>query len=76
MGLCGAKSRQNNGAPCRGNGMANGRCRMHRGVAYKEETHGRTTLRAKKQRKQESTFIRKIFAINKSIKEIIKNQSK
>lgn len=68
--LCGAKCRTKNGAPCGQPGMKNGRCKMHGGVFYKHETHGDTTLRAIKQRRQERTLLREMKALNKEIDEI------
>jgi hypothetical protein len=55
--LCGAKCRTKGGWPCCQPGMKNGRCRMHGGVFYKRETHGRTTLRAKSERKMERALL-------------------
>lgn len=55
---CGAKCRTKGGAPCLGAAMKNGRCRMHGGVFYRRETHGRTTLRAKKRRTMERSIIK------------------
>ena len=67
--LCGAKCRTKNGAPCDGPAMQNGRCRMHGGVFYKRETHGKTTKRAKEQRKKERGFLKELKAISKEIKD-------
>jgi hypothetical protein len=50
--------------------MKNGRCKMHGGVFYKRETHGATTLRAIKQRRQERSLLREMKAVNKEIEEI------
>ena len=67
--LCGAKCRTKNGAPCEGPAMQNGRCRMHGGVFYKRETHGKTTLKAKEQRKKEREFLKEMKSISKEIKD-------
>jgi len=67
--LCGAKCRTKNGAPCEGPAMQNGRCRMHGGVFYERETHGKTTKRAKEQRKKERGFLRELKDISKEIKD-------
>lgn len=64
---CGAKCRTKGGAPCLGAAMANGRCRMHGGVFFRRETHGRATLRAKAQRKGERYFLKEIKLITKEI---------
>lgn len=68
---CGAKCRTKNGGPCAQPAMKNGRCKMHGGMFYKKETHGRTTLRAKAIRKEERTFLRDMKQVNKEIEEII-----
>jgi hypothetical protein len=47
--------------------MKNGRCRMHGGVFYKRETHGRTTLRAKAERKQQRALLKEMKAVNQAI---------
>ena len=67
--LCGAKCRTKGGAPCEGPAMQNGRCRMHGGVFFKRETHGKTTLRAKKQRKQERDFLKEMKSCTREIVE-------
>jgi len=67
--LCGAKCRTKGGAPCEQPAMKNGRCRMHGGVFYRRETHGKTTLRAKNQRKQERAFLKEMKSITREIKE-------
>lgn len=69
--LCGAKCRTKNGAPCEQPGMKNGRCKMHGGCFYKKETHGRTTLLAKKERKQERRFLKEMKAFSKDIEEVM-----
>ena len=65
--LCGAKCRTKGGAPCLAPGMKNGRCRMHGGVFYRREKHGRETLRAIAERKKEHAFLRELKALNKEI---------
>lgn len=65
--LCGAKCRTKNGGPCTQPGMKNGRCKMHGGVFHKRETHGDTTLRAIKQRRQERAFLKEMEALNREI---------
>ena len=68
--LCGARCRTKGGAPCEQPGMANGRCKMHGGVFCRRETHGNTTLRAIKQRRQERAFLKEMKALNKEIDEV------
>jgi hypothetical protein len=40
---------------------------MHGGVFYKRETHGGTTLRAIKQRKQERALLKEMKAVSREI---------
>lgn len=67
---CGAKCRTKGGAPCMQPGMKNGRCKMHGGVFYKREKHGRTTLLAKKERKLEREFLKEMITLNQKIKDL------
>lgn len=67
--FCGARCRTKGGAPCRSYGMANGRCRMHGGALWKNEKHGRSTLRAKAERRKESAFLREMKQLSKSMNE-------
>lgn len=69
--LCGARCRTKNGAPCEQPGMKNGRCKMHGGCFYKRETHGRTTLLAKNERKKERVFLKEMKALSKEINRAI-----
>lgn len=73
---CGAKCRTKNGAPCGQPGMQNGCCKMHGGVFYKRETHGDTTLRAIRQRKQERAFLKEMKALNREIEELENGREK
>lgn len=66
--LCGARCRTKNGEPCSQPGMKNGRCKMHGGSLYKRETHGRSTLLAKAERRKERLFLRELKALNKEIR--------
>lgn len=65
--VCGAKCRTKEGAPCEQPGMQNGRCRMHGGVFFKREKHGRMTLRAKKERKMERAVLREMKGASREI---------
>jgi hypothetical protein len=65
--LCGAKCRTKGGAPCTQPGMQNGRCRMHGGVFFRREKHGRMTLRAKNERKMERAFLNEMKDISREI---------
>lgn len=64
---CGAKCRTKGGAPCAQPGMKNGRCRMHGGVFFKREKHGRMTLRAKSERKMERSFLNEMKGLSREI---------
>ena len=68
--ICGAKCRTKGGAPCQQPGMKNGRCRMHGGVFFRRETHGRTTLQAKEQRKRERAVLREMKVVSREISKI------
>lgn len=65
--ICGAKCRTKGGAPCEQPGMKNGRCRMHGGVFFKREKHGRATLKAKKERKMERAILKEMKAVSREI---------
>lgn len=65
--LCGAKCRTKAGAPCEQPGMKNGRCRMHGGVFFRREKHGRMTLRAKNERKRELAILREMKAVSREV---------
>lgn len=65
--ICGAKCRTKNGGLCEQPGMKNGRCRMHGGVFFRREKHGRMTVMAKNERKMERAVLREIKGINKEI---------
>jgi hypothetical protein len=67
--ICGAKCRTKDGAPCEQPGMENGRCRMHGGVFFRREKHGRMTLRAKMRRKCERAILKEMKAISREILE-------
>jgi hypothetical protein len=70
---CGARCRTKGGAPCLGPAMKNGRCRMHGGVFSRLEKHGRATLRAKAERKNERKFLKAMKSINKKLEDTINN---
>jgi hypothetical protein len=74
--ICGAKCRTKGGAPCEQPGMKNGRCRMHGGVFYKRETHGKTTYRAIKQRQSERALLREMKQVNHEISKVVNEYSR
>jgi hypothetical protein len=45
----------------------NGRCRMHGGIFFKREKHGRMTLRAKNERKMERAFLNEMKGLSREI---------
>jgi len=65
--LCGAKCRTKGGALCAQPGMKNGRCKMHGGVFFRREKHGRMTLRAKNARRIERAFLNKMKNLSREI---------
>lgn len=67
---CGARCRTKEGAPCLGPAMKNGRCRMHGGVYSRLEKHGRATLKAKAERKQERAFLKQMKYLNKELEKM------
>jgi hypothetical protein len=71
---CGARCRTKGGAPCLGPAMKNGRCRMHGGVFSRRETHGRATLKAKEERKQERIFLKDMKRLNYDLEALIKEE--
>jgi hypothetical protein len=50
--------------------MKNGRCKMHGGVFFKRETHGATTLRALKDRKEQRALLKQMRAVNQEIEKM------
>lgn len=73
---CGARCRTKGGAPCLGPAMKNGRCRMHGGVFSRRETHSRTTLRAKKERKRERIFLKEMTTLGVEVDKFFENNDK
>lgn len=71
--LCGAKCRTKNGAPCEQPAMKDSnRCRMHFGHARKLRTHGRLTIQAEEERKQQRALLKEMKAINREIDKLSK----
>lgn len=46
------------------------RCRMHFGHARKQITHGRLTIQAEQERKQQRVFLKEIRALNQEIESL------
>lgn len=65
---CGAKCRTKSGAPCLQPAMRDSnRCRMHFGHARKLRTHGRLSIFAEEERRQQREFLREMKAMNSEI---------
>ena len=65
---CGARCRTKNGNPCMQPAMReSNRCRMHFGHARKLRTHGRLTIQAEEERKQQRALLKEMKAINQEI---------
>lgn len=70
---CGARCRTKNGDPCMQPAMKeSNRCRMHFGHARKLKTHGRLTIQAEEERKQQRALFKEMKAINQEIDKAIK----
>lgn len=73
---CGAKCRSKGGDPCLQPAMKeSNRCRMHFGHARELRTHGRLTIQAEEERRQERALLKEMKAINKNIEEV-KNEKR
>lgn len=68
---CGARCRTKGGDPCLGPAMKNGRCRMHGGVFSRLEKHGRATLKAKAERRQERALLKDMKQLNTDLEGLI-----
>lgn len=65
---CGAKCRTKGGAPCLQPAMKDSnRCRMHFGHSRKFKTHGRLTIQAEEERKQQRALLKDMKALNREI---------
>jgi hypothetical protein len=66
--LCGARCRSKDGAPCEQPAMrGSNRCKMHFGHSRNLKTHGRLTIQAEAERKQQRKLLKEMEAINKEI---------
>jgi len=65
---CGARCRTKNGDPCMQPAMKDSnRCRMHFGHARKLKTHGRLTIQAEKERKQQRALLKEMKTIGQEL---------
>ena len=65
---CGARCRTKGGDPCLQPAMKDSnRCRMHFGHSRKLKTHGRQTIQAQAERKQQRALLKKLKALNKEL---------
>jgi hypothetical protein len=70
--LCGARCRTKNGDPCLQPAMKeSNRCRMHYGHARKQKTHGRLTIQAENERRQQRVLLKEMKAVNQEIEKAI-----
>jgi hypothetical protein len=68
---CGAKCRTKNGAPCLQPAMKeSNRCRMHFGHACKLRIHGRLTIQAEQERRQQRALLNEMKAMNQEIEKL------
>ena len=68
---CGAKCRTKGGEPCLSPAMkGSNRCRMHFGHSRKFKTHGRLTIQAKADRKQQRNLLKDMKTINQEIEKM------
>jgi hypothetical protein len=66
--LCGARCRTKNGDPCMQPAMRDSnRCRMHFGHARKLKTHGRLTIQAEEERKQQRALLKEMKTISQEL---------
>jgi hypothetical protein len=65
---CGARCRTKGGDPCLQPAMKeSNRCRMHFGHARKLKTHGRQTIQAQAERKQQRALLKKLKVLNEEL---------
>lgn len=65
---CGARCRTKNGEPCLQPAMRDSnRCRMHFGHARKLKTHGRLTILAEEERRQQRALLKEMKAVSQEI---------
>jgi hypothetical protein len=68
---CGAKCRTKNGDPCMQPAMReSNRCRMHFGHARKLRTHGRLTIQAEEERKQQRVLLKEMRAVTQNLEKM------
>lgn len=65
---CGARCRTKNGGPCLQPAMKeSNRCRMHFGHSRKLKTHGRLTIQAEEERKQQRILLIEMKAVTQEL---------
>jgi len=68
---CGARCRTKNGDPCMQPAMRDSnRCRMHFGHARKLKTHGRLTIQAEEERRQQRALLKEMKVVNHEIERL------
>lgn len=70
--LCGARCRSKGGLPCEQPAMrGSNRCKIHFGHSRNLKTHGRLTIQAEAERKQQRTLLKEMAALSKVIEKSI-----
>lgn len=70
---CGARCRTKGGEPCLQPAMrGSNRCRMHFGHSRKLIKHGRLTIQAQTERKEQRAFLKEMKILNAEIEEVSK----
>ncbi|WP_036746576.1 hypothetical protein [Parachlamydia acanthamoebae] len=68
---CGARCRTKNGDPCLQPAMKDSnRCRMHFGHARKLITHGRLTIQAEEERRQQRALFKEMKAVTQNLESV------
>jgi hypothetical protein len=68
--MCGARCRTKGGAPCAQPAMiGSNRCRMHFGHSSKFQKHGRYSLAAEEERRQNRALLKEMKALNKQLED-------
>lgn len=73
--LCGARCRTKNGDPCLQPAMiGSNRCKMHFGHSRELIKHGRLTIQAKGERKEQKKLLREMKQLQKDLEQVAKDE--
>jgi len=72
LALCGARSKRNEGRPCKQPAMSNGRCRLHGGKCTGPRTH-EGLKRSQKARFKHGFYSAESMADRQQVRELIKS---